>query len=371
MLTVDRKQFSRALDLAGSVIERRNTIPALSGVKLIANGVLAVESTDLDNSIRVELPGGGEGEICLCGPSEVHAAIDQAGGDSVAIEKVGKQAHVSTGALVGKISALPADEHPGFKSLADEQFSCTLTGGDLRQIQRVGAAISTEETRYYLNGVRAVKRGDGRYRFCATDGHRLMWVDLELADANGELPEIIIPRRSANIAFNRLGDAEAVRFVCSKGGRTSRVSFTADLDGLGFSLSSRTIDGQYPDVERVIPKESDKTLAVESDALTRAINTLRPFGTEKFRAVKLAPGEGKLTVALKSPDLGEAEYEIAAEHDCPAKFEIAFNSRYLLDILGALNGERVEFRLNDPAAPTLITDPADTAFGAVLMPMRV
>lgn len=397
MITVDRKQFTRAIDLAGRVIERRNTIPALGALKIVANGALVLEGSDLDATTRVEMPYAagakkpkGEAEFCLPDAHRLRAALGHAGGEQIELtpDAAEKQVAVASGAFAGELRTLPGDDHPGFEPVDQEEFACDIGAAELGQIARLLPAISTEETRYYLNGIAVWKVGDWLYRFASTDGHRLMTIDVPLPGATGLLPDdkIIIPKRwltKALATFPKAKDGARFSFGFRNPPNSAdkdlapvkrgipRVALAADLDGLRFTLATKLIDGTYPDVMRVFPSDPPHRATVACSDLIQAINTLTPFGSDKIRAIRLMFAKGEITCALKSYDLGDSRFTIGAEHDLPKDFSIGFNGQYLLDCLASLRGDEVTLGLTSPGAPTLIEDPADTAFRAVLMPMRV
>ncbi len=260
----------------------------------------------------------------------------------------------------------------------------------LAQIARIVPAISTEETRYYLNGINVRKLADWTYRFAATDGHRLMMVDVPLPDAEGELPEsFILPRRFVTIAlssFAKVEEGRAWRVGYSAPSNEApktleperrglpRVSLAGEASGLRLELGSKLIDGTYPDYQRIIPGELRHVVRCDAAALAKAVHSLQPLAREKTRAVKLTFGERRLRLRLYSPDIGESTFEVPAEYQMPEDASIGLNARYLLDILSSLKGQEVEIACGGYAVgaePLVITDPADTAFKAVLMPMRV
>lgn len=390
MITVDRKQFTRAIDLACSAIYPRNTIPALSAVKIVPNGSLAFHGSDLDVFTTAEIAYDGKGEdVCLLNPRMVRAAVNAAGGSKVKLQgETSKRIGVQAGELSASVATLPADDYVNIDRIGFPEFTADIGGAELAAIKRIFAAISTEETRYYLNGICVRKVGDWLYRFAATDGHRLMMIDVPLPNVEGAIPEnTIIPKRWLDIALARFARAKnGARLVygrasipnaeeqglapSAQGG--ARLALAGEVeDGLRFTLTGKLIDGNYPDYSRVVPQEVGFTVRVRRADLIHAINALTPLASHKTRAVRLLFEPGHMVLELNSPDIGESRYRISAEHKAPADFKIGFNGQYLLDMCVALRGDEMDLGLTDDGSPTLITDPADTAFRAVLMPMRV
>lgn len=370
MISVDRKEFTRALKLASTVTERRSTIPILTGVKLTANGMLALEGTDLDNSVRVEIEYEGDDcELLVADPRAVLGAIGAAGGSTVEFAKADTKLSMKVGGFDASLCTLPADEFPAASPLAKPTFECVLGADELAQIRRVTPAISTEETRFYLNGVNVRRLDSGLFRFAATDGHKLMMVDVDLRDVKGDLPgNFIIQRRTLNLLLDTLGKPEGDLSFAIEG---RRIAVAGIADGTGFRLIGKSIDGTYPDYERIIPTANKTGLRCDRAALAKAVNTVLHMATEKNRAVKLAFSKGKIVCQMESPDIGKGSADVAATHDAPKDFAIAFNARYLLAIIDVLAGDEISIAMDGDSAPAVITDPADTAFKAILMPMRV
>lgn len=397
MITVDRKQFTRAIALAQSVVERRSTIPVLTGLKVVANGSLSLQGSDLDTCTTVELDYiGKEADFILENPPAVSAAVNAAGaaevqlniGEATEGERAGL--YISSGALAADLkSNFPADDHPGADRIAFEEFGADIGPEVLAQLARITRAISMDEIRYYLNGVCVKKVGDWTWRLATSDGHRLMMVDVPLPNATGELPDnTIIPRRWVNIAlqhFRKSKEGARLSF-----GRTAirnqesptldlqpgspRIGISAQLDAkLRFSLTSKLIDGTYPDYMRIVPTEHRLQAMVERRKLAQAIQSLTPFGDGKVRAVKLLlePGINEMKLKLASPHIGSAAIAIPCQHNATEPLDIGFNGQYLLDMCNAITGDEMQFGLTDKLFPTTIIDPADTAWKGVLMPMRV
>lgn len=372
MITVDREQFTRALKLASAVVERRSWMPILQGVKLTANGMLAIEGTDLDTFTRAELPfNGDDGELFLPGPHVVEQVLKAADAPVVEFGASGKRVTMISGALSADLAALDAKEFPVIDR-GKTEFECSFGSAQLAAFRRVRAAISTEETRYYLNGVHMHHVEGATYRLAATDGHRLMIADIELPDAKGELPSnLILHRDFVRIALNSFDIPDAsLSFVVGIAGGYKRAVLAGAVGDLRFELGGKGIDGSFPDYQRVVPTETPLFVRCRGDDLAKAVGAATALATEKMRAAKFSFGEGSLTCSVDSVDLGKGGFKIAAEHNTAKGFKIAFNARYLLDVITAAAGDEIEVRMIDPAAPAVFTNPADASFTAVLIPMR-
>jgi len=390
MIEVNRKQFTRALDLASAVVGKSSTIPILQSMKVTANGALRLEATNLDNCTCAELPyEGAAGNFLLPQPRMLRSAINQAGGDDVSVLPADDRSiEVRSGRLGSKLLTMPVCDFPPLDRIGFEEFSATLGAAEFKQLARLVPAISQEETRYYLNGI-CVKRLDGwTYRFAATDGHKLMIVDIPLPDAVGIIPDnTIIPRDWLTIVLARLAKAkEGARLTFGRmavpnnagpdlplapGG--PRIALQGDLDGIVYSVTGKLIDGQYPDYQRVVPTDTRYVVRVSRRELVQAISALASLSFDKsFRAVKLTFPAGKLRCELFNVELGTSTFDIDAEHNVAAGLEqIGFNAKYLLAMCNSLTGEEMQLHLSAHDAPAIVTDPADTAFKGVIMPMRV
>jgi DNA polymerase-3 subunit beta len=245
--------------------------------------------------------------------------------------------------------------------------SFVLSASDLKRlIDRTRFAISTEETRYYLNGIflHAAKSNDvPMLRAVATDGHRLARMEIPLPEGAGGMPGVIVPRKTVAELRKLLEEAEQDIAVALSETKI-RFTFGATV------LTSKLIDGTFPDYDRVIPTGNDRVLEVNCREFAEAVDRVSTISTEKSRAVKLALERGSLTLSATSPENGTATEEIEANYGAQP-LEIGFNARYLLDIAEQIEGDGARFAMADAASPTVVCDTADRSALYVLMPMRV
>jgi DNA polymerase-3 subunit beta len=264
------------------------------------------------------------------------------------------------------LQALPEGDFPDLAA-GDLPHRFALPAGDLKRlIDKTQFAISTEETRYYLNGIffHTLDAGNGPVlRAVATDGHRLARVEMPAPQGAQGMPGVIVPRKAvAEIQKLVENGEEAIDIELS----SAKVRLTFG----GVVLTSKLIDGTFPDYQRVIPQGNDKQLVVERADFAKAVDRVSTISSERGRAVKLALNEGRLTLSVNNPDSGSATEEIEVDYDAPA-LDIGFNARYLLDITSQLDGDTALFKLADPGSPTLIQDRDGAPALYVLMPMRV
>jgi len=370
-LTIERAALLRALGHVQSVVERRTTIPILANVLLRADGErLTLTATDMDLEICDAAAAEIAQEGALTAPAhtlyEIVRKLPEGG--QVALDSATDPSFLtlSAGRSRFRLGMLPVEDYPRMGDGA-ETVSFTLPAHRLREtIDRTRFAVSTEETRYYLNGIHlhATSTSEGELmRAVATDGHRLAQVQLALPEGAAGMPAVIVPRKAVAELRKLIEDGpEEVTLGLSE--TKIRVEIGEIV------LTSKLIDGTFPDYERVIPSGNNKTLEVDPKSFAGAVDRVATISTEKTRAVKLALEPGHLTLSASSPDAGSASEELEVAYDADP-MEIGFNARYLLDIMNQIEGEACHFALADSASPSLIRDSAGIDALFVLMPMRV
>ena len=370
-LTIERAALIRSLGHVQSIVERRNTIPILSNVLLTTDsGQLGLTATDMDIAIvegvdaTIETPGSTT--------APAHTLYD-------IVRKLpdGAQIELDTGNATDQMTLRAGRSEFTLQTLPTEDFPRT-DGGELPHqfvlsaakfrglIDRTRFAISTEETRYYLNGIfMHTTNGDDSevMRTVATDGHRLARVEMQVPAGAAGMPGIIIPRKTVN-EFRKLIDEISDDISIALSDTSVRFAFGNAV------LTSKLIDGTFPDYERVIPTGNDKSLNVDCRNFADAVDRVATISTEKSRAVKLAAANNNLVLTASSPDSGTAREEIEVDYS-GAEIEIGFNARYLLDIAQQIEGSEAEFAVADAASPTIVRDASDASALYVLMPMRV
>jgi DNA polymerase-3 subunit beta len=371
-ITVERGAFLKALSHVQSVVERRNTIPILSNVMIeAAKGSLKLTATDLDIEIVESLSADVLRNGAATAPAHmlydiVRKLPEGAQVQAELLTAEGGRLAVSSGSVRFELACLPKEDFPQMAAGAlPHKFR--LGAEELKRlIDKTKFAISTEETRFYLNGiyVHAAKDGKARaLRAVATDGHRLARFELDLPDGASDIPGIIVPRKTVTELRRLLDDTEdAIDISLSD----TKIQFVSS----GIELTSKLIDGTFPDYQRVIPANNDKSLSLDSREFSQSVDRVSTISADKTRAVKLNIGKDKVTLSVVNPDSGTATEEVGASYSA-SPIEIGFNARYLLDITGQIEGKDVRFLLHDAGSPTLIEDAGDTRTLYVLMPMRV
>ena len=365
-LTIDRMSLLRPLGHVQSVVERRNTIPILANVVLRAEeGELSLTATDMDMDIATEVGC----SVMTSGTTTMsaHLLYDIArklpDGAEVEIAVNDGHAMVSAGRSSFRLPTLPVEDFPAISS-NELPVNFSLTAADMRDlIDATRFAISTEETRYYLNGIYIHKAESGELCAVATDGHRLAMTRQALPSGAAQMPSIILPRKAVNELRKLLDDFDGDVLI---GLSETRAEFRFGV----VRLTSKLIDGTFPDYTRVIPVGNDRIMQVDVSAFSAAVDRVSTIASEKSRSVKMGLKSGVLTLSASNTDASSATEELEVSYDGP-EMEIGFNARYLLDIAGQVNSEMVEFALADQGSPSLVRAPGDEASLFVLMPMRV
>ena len=372
--TIERATLLRCLSHVQSVVERRNTIPILSNVLIEAGegGTVKVTATDLDLQV-VENMSAASVESAGAVTVSAHLLFDIArklpDGSQVSLETAENRMDVKAGRSRFKLPTLPRDDFPVIVE-GDLPTSFELPSKTLAElIDRTRFAISTEETRYYLNGIFLHVSDEDRpvLKAAATDGHRLARFTLPRPDGAEGMPDVIVPRKAVGELRKLLEEKGegAVQIDLS----ASKIRFTLGGEG-GVVLTSKLIDGTFPDYSRVIPTANDKLLKLDPRSFFEGVDRVATIATEKTRAVKMGLDKDRVTLTVTSPDNGTAAEELPAEYSAEG-FEIGFNAGYLKDILGQIDSDTVELHLADAGAPTLIRKDDKSPALYVLMPMRV
>lgn len=370
-VTVERSELLRSLSHVHRVVERRSTIPILANVMIRSeNGQLAFKATDLDleimEAIAADVASSGVTtvpahmfyEIVRKLPEGAQVVLEGSGDRAVLVIRAGRSRFT--------LQTLPESDFPDLAA-GDMSHEFVLPAADLKRlIDKTQFAISTEETRYYLNGIYLHMAEAGKkavLRAVATDGHRLAQVELTAPEGASGMPGIIIPRKTVGEVQRLVEDIDGeIKIELS----ATKIRFTIDA----VVLTSKLIDGTFPDYARVIPLGNDKQLEVEKRDFEQAVDRVSTVASERGRAVKLSLSGGRLVLSVINPDSGSATEEIEVGYDADP-LDIGFNSRYLLDIAAQIEGDTAVLKLADPGSPTLIQDKDAKGALYVLMPMRV
>jgi DNA polymerase-3 subunit beta len=371
IFSIDRAALLRSLNHVQSVVERRNTIPILSNVKMIAkDGALSLSTTDMDLEINESVAADITQEGATTAPAvtlhDIVRKMPDASTVTLTLDASGNFMTVEAGRSNFRLSCLPIEDFPQIGQ-DDLPTGFAIPAASLRTlIDRTKFAMSTEETRYYLNGIylHATEKNDvSVLRAVATDGHRLAQFDMPVPEGAADMPAIIIPRKAVGEIRKLIDEAaDTINITLSD----NKIRFAFDH----IVLTSKLIDGTFPDYTRVIPTGNDKVIEVNPKLFTSAIDRVSTISDGKSRALKITLNGKTMTLSANSPEAGSATEDIEVTSEI-SNIEIGFNARYLLDITSLVDGEGCRITLADSSSPTIIQDTGDEASLFVIMPLRV
>jgi DNA polymerase III subunit beta len=370
-LAIERATLLKALSQAQSVVERRNTIPILANVLIEADGAqVSLRATDLDIEVVDRAPAmverGGATTVSAVMLHEIVRKLPDGALITLADDAAAARLTISAGRSVFSLATLPREDFP---IMASSEYASNFTAPApvLRRLfDKAKFAISTEETRYYLNGVYMhVAAGEGGQvlRCVATDGHRLARIDAPMPAGADGMAGVIVPRKTVG-ELRKLLDDDSAEIAVSVSETKIRFATPA------ITLTSKVIDGTFPDYTRVIPQHNARRLEVDASDFAKAVDRVATVSSERNRAVKLALEDDRLILSVTAPDSGTAEEELAVAYG-DERLEIGFNAKYLLEIASQVDRENAVFLFNGAGDPTLMREGGDTSAVYVVMPMRV
>ncbi len=370
-VTIERAALLKAMSRAQGVVERKNTIPILANVLIEAESDrVGLRATDLDIEIIEQISANAERPGAVTVAAHLLHEIVRKLPDGAQLELSSDEATGRLDVVAGRsrfsLATLPREDFP---VMASSEYTCSYSAPApvLRRLfDKSKFAVSTEETRYYLNGVFLhVSEDNGKQvlRAVATDGHRLARIDADLPTGAEAAPGVIVPRKTVGELRKLLEDDEAEIAISVS---ETKIRFSVD----GLVLTSKVIDGAFPDYTRVIPTGNTKRMEVDAADFAAAVDRVATVSQERSRAVKLAMEQDKLSLSVNSPDAGSATEELVVAYPDEA-MEIGFNAKYLLEIASQVDRENAVFLFNDPGDPTLVREGDDATAVYVVMPMRV
>ncbi len=370
-LSIERAALMKALGHVQSAVERRNTIPILSNVLLSAErDRLVFSATDLDLEIIDSAPAQVDQAGQITAPAhtlyEIVRKLPEGADVSLSFTGEDPRLIVAAGRSRFSLPVLPAGDFPVMSSEGLSNRLGVDVSDLIRLMDKTRFAISTEETRYYLNGLylhTVVEGGVSKLRAVATDGHRLALAEMAAPEGAVGSPGVIVPRKTVAEARRLLDDAgEQVDLQLSP----QKVRFEFG----GAALTSKVIDGNFPDYARVIPKDNQRVMMVDNQLFAKAVDRVATISAEKSRSVRMAIEPGRVILTVRNMEAGQAVEEIEVDYAGEA-FELSFNARYLLDVTDQISAPLAEFRFGGPNDPALVLDPSDADVQYVLMPLRV
>ena len=365
--TMQRENLLKPLQAVQGVVERRQTLPILANFLLaIDGGRLSVTGTDMEIELvaSTELPDAEAGEVTVPARKLVDICRSLPADAEIRVEVDGERAQVRSGRSRFTLTTLPAGDYPGSDSLTGE-LSLTVREAELRRlIELTHFAMAHQDVRYYLNGL-LLDIGEGVLRAVATDGHRLAIAEIPVVASVDTARQVIVPRKGISELLRLLGsgDEEVTIDVGS-----NAIQFTLPE----VRLTSKLIDGKFPDYRRVVPTEeaSDKQIVVDKELLRQSLARASILSNDKYRAVRLSLEPNVLRIVANNPEQEEAEDEVEVAYEGEG-LEIGFNVSYLIDALSALPGEEALICLGDSGSSCLITPKGEGDCQYVVMPMRL
>ena len=369
--SIERAALLKAVNQAQSVVERRNTIPILANVLIEAEGSdVSFRATDLDievvDKVVAQIERAGATTVSATLLHEIVRKLPDGALITLNADSAAGRMTVEAGRSNFSLATLPREDFP---VMASSEYASNFSAAApaLRRLfDKSKFAISTEETRYYLNGVYMhVADADGGkvLRCVATDGHRLARIDADLPEGAAEMPGVIVPRKTVGELRKLLDDDDAKIAVSVS---ETKVRFATPE----ITLTSKVIDGTFPDYTRVIPQGNTRKMEVDASDFAQAVDRVATVSSERSRAVKLQLDEDRLVLSVNAPDSGAAEEELVVAYG-DDRLEIGFNAKYLLEIASQVDRENAVFLFNSSGDPTLMREGNDQSAVYVVMPMRV
>ena len=369
--SIERADLVKAVSQAQSVVERRNTIPILSNVLIEATPEgISFRATDLDTEIvdraqaQVERPGATTVSASML--NDISRKLPDGSLVQISLDAASGRLSVQAGRSNFSLATLPREDFP-VMSTSEYAANFSAPATVLRRLfDKAKFAISNEETRYYLNGVymHVTSTENGPTLRCvATDGHRLARIDAPLPEGAAEMPGVIVPRKTVT-ELRKLLDDDGAEIAVSVS--ETKVRFATPT----LTLTSKVIDGTFPDYSRVIPSGNTRKLEVDAGDFAKAVDRVATVSSERSRAVKLSLEEDRLVLSVNAPDAGAAEEELSVAY-ADEPLEIGFNAKYLHEIAGQIDRENAVFLFNGSGDAALIREGGDNSAVYVVMPMRV
>ncbi|MDH3746925.1 MAG: DNA polymerase III subunit beta [Gammaproteobacteria bacterium] len=363
-LSAARDVLLKPLQAVIGVVERRQTMPILSNVLLVArDGVLSVTATDLEVELvaKTEVDVETGGEITVSGRKLLDICKALPEGAEIGINVSGEKLGVRSGRSKFTLATLPAAEFPTVEDIKAGQTITVPMDVLGRLIEKTHFSMAQQDVRYYLNGM-LLETGGQHLRAVATDGHRLALCQAELGGEKLSEQQVIVPRKGV-LELQRLlgGDGN---LDIELGANHVRIQ----LDGIRFT--SKLIDGRFPEYERVIPQESSNEMTADKEVLRSALQRTAILSNEKYRGIRLVIRDSGVVLQAHNPEQEEAEEEVEVQYSGD-DIEIGFNVNYLLDAIGAVEGDEITLSVVDSNSSCLVREPGNDDAKFVVMPMRL
>ena len=369
-LKIKKEEILKGLQRIQGVVEKKNTMPILSNMLLSADSKgVEIVATDLEIGLRgryaadVEKPGS-----VTVSAKKMYEIVRELPAEEIQIKvEDSNWVKIQSGHSLFKLVGLPKEEYPALPDVAEEGM-IAIEGETLREmIKKTLYSVGENDARYVLNGLfvhMTQTKGGLNIRMVGTDGHRLSMID-RVVEAKHKETSIIIPKK-AMMELRRLLEEDTPKAELRLGFSKNHALFKRD----GLIMVSKLIDGNYPNYLQVIPAKNTKKVSVSKDVFTHAVRRVSILSKEKTNAVKMQLEKGRLILSTNNPEVGEATEELDVDYK-GEMISIGFNSRYLMDVLTAMDRQTIALELSDALSPCLITEEGDELYRCVVMPMRV
>jgi len=364
-IIINRENLLNPLQHIIGAVERRQTLPILGNVLFkSSSGVLSLTATDLEiemvSTVEVDSPEDFQTTLPARKLLDICKALADGSDIEFSIEE--KKVSLISGRSRFSLASLPAKDFPGLDDIV-EQHSFTIKQGEIKALlDKTSFAMAQQDVRYYLNGI-LMEISTDLVKLVATDGHRLALSELKTSISLNDEKQVIIPRKAVLELARLLESSDNPAKII-----LSQNHIRVEAGALVFT--SKLIDGKFPDYNRVIPVDGNKTLKVNRESLKRSMNRIAILSNEKYRGIRLTLAPGNLTIQANNPDQEEAEEELSVDYN-ESEIEIGFNVTYLIDVLNVLHSEDVDIKLKDANSSCIISDSEDSSSLYVVMPMRL
>jgi DNA polymerase-3 subunit beta len=372
-VTMSKNEFIKSLAKVQGIVERRNTLPILSYVLMSAQGSgVEIVSTDLEVGLKAsydaEVAQPGTVTIMAKKAFEIARELPE---EEVEIRSEDREwVRLSSGRATFRMAGLPKEDFPDLPKYSPRSSLQISRTAAMDMVAKTAFAISHDQTRYALNGVHmefTTEEGAGGGQLCrmvATDGHRLAMVERPCLRGNTEDRSVIVPRKAV---------LELRRVMEDEGTEEFKLDFNDShvfFIGLKVVLAARLIEGQFPEYQQVVPRESRRRAVLDREEFGQVLRRVSILTADRSNPVRFGFGPDKMTVSTANPDVGEASESMAVDYQ-GEPIELGFNARYVLDALGAIAEPRVVMGMNEPLSPGLLTPEGDQGYRYVVMPMRL
>ncbi len=369
-LKIKKEEILKGLQRIQGVVEKKNTMPILSNMLLTADGKgVEVVATDLEIGLRgryaaeVEKPGS-----VTVSAKKMYEIVRELPEEDIQIRvEDGNWVKIVSGRSQFKLVALPKDEYPSLPDVAEDGMIAIESEMLREMIKKTLYSVGENDARYVLNGLfvhMSPSKSGLNIRMVGTDGHRLSMID-RVIDAKHKEESMIIPKK-AMMELRRLLEEDTSTAGLRLGFSKNHALFKRE----GLVMVSKLIDGNYPNYQQVVPAKSTKKVVVSKDVFSHAVKRVSILSKEKTNAVKVQLEKDKLVLSTNNPEVGEANEELTVDYQ-GEEITIGFNSRYLMDVLTAMDRANITLELSDALSPCLITEEGDDHYKCVVMPMRV